>query len=527
MLKALNKIKYKSKEFLILIIIFLALLIYLSLNILLLGERVPISPDESQVLFFSKQLATNSSLIYINDLNLQFTEKVFGSRQYVQNDEKTVPSAFLGFIIYFGLIRSIHENLFVLAGPLLAALCLVYTYKLTSFLLNKKTAIIATSLLAFFPPFIYWTLSFYNNLAELTFLVAGLYYLFTAFRTNRLSSYILFGLFFSLAVWMRYTNLILIPIFSLCYLSLYQFKTKYLYIFIAVGVAILLCIPIFILNKQFYGSPFIMGQNSKNQLVYEIKDVSIPKEKVPFVPFRSFEILIKNNMTYIINFISIVFVIFIIGLIVTIREKVPFLKELLTLCFISLLWILYYQGGYYFGYGSEALLSSSYTRYLLLTYVVFIIFASFVITRMSQKLQILLLTIILVFFLDYSINSRYGIVSLRNQISSALRWQNQIINETSPNAVFLAKGADKTIFPARNVALYQMLSEKQPNKEIGIERTVKLTNELLNKNYPVYILNEDNYEVGEKIDSYIEAFNKSGIDVIPTNIQSVYVLNKR
>src|SRR5690606_19838100 len=161
---------------------------------------------------FSKLLADQSTLIYENPLNATFDEKIFAPRQFVQINEKTVPSAFLGFIIMVGLFRSISEHLFLFVGPVLSTLCLIYIYKLAEFLYIRQSALISISIAGLFPPFLYLTLSYYDYISYLTFLNLCIYYLYLALHFNNLTCVFLSRLMLSSAIWIIYAPFITLPI---------------------------------------------------------------------------------------------------------------------------------------------------------------------------------------------------------------------------------------------------------------------------------------------------------------------------
>src|SRR5947199_4236771 len=108
------KIFKQNLAIIILLILFFIFYTFLRTNYL--GTQIPVSPDEAQALFFSKIFATNFSVIYHNPLNEIFNEKIFASRQFVQINDNTMPSAFLGYIIYLGIFRHINDSLIYISG---------------------------------------------------------------------------------------------------------------------------------------------------------------------------------------------------------------------------------------------------------------------------------------------------------------------------------------------------------------------------------------------------------------------------
>jgi 4-amino-4-deoxy-L-arabinose transferase-like glycosyltransferase len=479
-----------------------------------LGYRPPVSPDESQALFFSKNLATKHTLIAHNSLNEQFSNKIFASRQYVQRGSETTPSAFLGYIFLLGFLQLFHHAFLFLAGPLLAIGCLIFIYKITEQLFTKSSAIYAIILTGTFPVFVYWTASYYNDLAEVFFILASLFYLIKITQNKSLYNYILLAISVSASIWTRYTGIILLPTSILFYAMINRKKIVLTKAIISISIVAILLTPLLFLNNRLYGSPFTYGQKSNNQLVYSAEDPSLPKEVIPFVPFRSASALFKNSSSYLIVFSPLLFIFGIIGALAAYKNLPDNRKYLLLLFTLCILWILYYMGGIYFGYGSEPSLNASYTRYLLLVYVILIIFFSYSINIInSAKLRFALLAASIVVGVNLTIS---GINSLKAQADSSSRWLTAVSQETPANSVLFVKGADKILYPSRNTALYLMLS-KNTQHPTGINNTIKLMKEINDKGYPVYLFNEDNFYAGDPASTYISKLASYGLRVTSRN----------
>lgn len=498
-------------------LVLLFVILYSSINLIYFKERVPVSPDESQVFFFSDLLSRKYTLKYQNPLNSKYNEKIFAARQYVQIEKDTVPSAFLGFIIIVSIFKGINSSLINFVGPILSGLSLFYIFKLSNLIFGKKTAIITLVLQGIFPVFIYWTLSFFNNISELPFLIGGLYYLFNALRKKSVSFYIVTAVFFALSIWIRYTNILLIP---LIYLVSYLFFRKSISltgIIYTLLTFIVLILPLFISNNALYGNFFVFGQNSKNQLVYKIADTDIPKEILPLVPFRDIKYLIKNTQDYILTFIPVL-ILSASGFLFFIKQKTH-RKELFILIGVCVFWGFYYLGGVYFGYGSEPILNSSYTRYLLIVYSVLIIFVSYFIHSINSRLiQVSFLSVLIVSFINITLFSSRGLVLLKGQIESSVIWLKNIEQNTSKKSIIFAKAADKVLFPKRNIALYQMLSEKEEFSGQGITKTLELMKTLLVDNHEIYFLNEDKSNIGIKSEEYLNRLSEFGLKASNYNV---------
>jgi 4-amino-4-deoxy-L-arabinose transferase-like glycosyltransferase len=510
-ISAISRLIYK---YLPAILIIALAFFYIWITARYMGYRLPISPDESQALFFSEKLAVDHTLVVHNPLNEQFSEKIFASRQYIQRGASTMPSAFLGYILFLGFLQTIHHSFIFLAGPLLAAGCLTFVYLIAKNVFSKEVGIFAIILLGSFPVFVYWVASYYNDLGELFFILMILLCLIKLSQNESMKYYILLSLSVAGAIWMRYTGLILIPICLLIYAMLYRKKISVPKALLSFVIVIIFLLPLLYVNNQLYGSPLTYGQKSKDQLVYALEDSNLPKEILPFVPFRSTTAFLKNSSSYLFLLSPLLFIFSILGAVAAYKkmpEKRKFIIILLSFCII---WIAYYMGGIYFGYGNEPTLNASYTRYLLVVYsILLILFSYFIHLINSLKLKATLVAVSLLVGANLTIA---GLTGLKAQAESSLRWRTAIIKATPPNSILFVKGADKILYPSRNTALYIMLS-KNKEKTTGISQTIKLMRQAKDKGYHVYIFNEDNFYPGHKIYDYISKLNTHGLKVVNNN----------
>jgi hypothetical protein len=489
-----------------------------------ISNRMPASPDESQALFFSQNLNNTGSLVYKNPLNLKFNQKIFGSRQYVQNGDNTVPSAFLGYIVMLWLFRFTGSAIILsTAGPLLAVLCLYYVYRLSKLIFSSnKIAYLSVILVGFFPPFIYWTVSYYNDITELAFLIAGFYYLLLLTKVPETKNYILATAMFCLVIWQRYTDILLLGISLTGYLWFVRKKLVRKKLVLSLLVAFVLLLPIAILNHQLYGSIAIFGESDKQQLAYPYISPGVPNARVPLLPFRSLNILLHEFIEYFIIFLPIITSFSLLGLTMRFKRHLADHTEYLF-GFIFVCWCLYYLGGYFFGYDLYPGLSSSYTRYLLPVYTIMLIYGASFIAEFNKRILSLTIVVILVLFTTQTFFSQAGLPAVEGQLRSAGQWHSALLKAVPPNGVVFVKGNDKYVFPARQAALYQVFSNNH-KPGVGVNKTLSLMRSLLQKNYPVYLLQEDQYPVGLSSTTYINQMYKYDLRV--TNYNSSLQLYK-
>lgn len=513
------------------ILIFLLILVFITnycLSKFYIGERLPASPDESQSLFFSKLFAENKTLIYLNPLNEMFEDKIFGGRQFVQDNNKTMPSAFLGYIILLSLSRIIGDV--NILGPISAMICTLFVYKISIKLFqSENTAIIVSIIFSFLPQMIYWTSSYYNNVTDLAFILAFYHFLMKA-KDNKISTLLTVIAVGSFSIYIRYTNILLL----LPSVIFFVFANKNLidkrYILISLIFATVLITPLFIINNFLYGSPFKFGQYGVNQLFYKSLtiDKSIPKEILPLIPFRNYKILVQNLILYQWDLFPMITILSLFSTIYLYRQnKLNSDFILILICIFS--WILYYLGGMYSGYGdSSPYLYSSYSRYLLPVFAFEIMLSTWIITKLGGiRIRILYGIYIIFVFTQYLLMSPRSVGNLQYQAKSDGEFVNTVLKGLNKNVVVFTVGLDKIFIQRANVVLYKILCIDDANS--CPSKIIKIIDTLIDRDYQIVFIDEENVIANLSIFDFISTINVDKYNILSkvSNNIKYYVIEKR
>ncbi|MCK4539571.1 glycosyltransferase family 39 protein [Candidatus Parcubacteria bacterium] len=266
------------------------------------------SPDETANYIFTKLYAQENKLSIEENYNL-FTNDIMHPRSFRSDYGTLKPVSFLGIILVYGKIASIFGyKVIPYLTPFFASLGVIYFYLLVKRLFNKSNAWFSASLLAVFPPYIYFTArSMFHNVLFVVFLIISLYYCLLLARGRlkylkskskskiKLSKKIKFffknneknkkyyldflfaglaGVFMGLAIIIRSSELLwLLPL--LIFLWLFNIKKIGFSRLLVYLVFLLLAIlPALHFNKALYSSYYLGGYSEMNQSIIAIVEAS-------------------------------------------------------------------------------------------------------------------------------------------------------------------------------------------------------------------------------------------------------------
>ncbi len=491
-------------SFVLLALIFIA---YSFFALKISQDYAPTSPDENQYIFYSKFFAENNSFVYINPLNQQFPEKVFTARNYAQEGEKTLPGGFLGQYIIGGLAYKLNPVLIFFISPIFGILTLIYIYKLSRFFVNDTASLSVAFLISIFPPFFLFSVVPFNNIIEAFFFTSFIYYLVKIYFTgnNQIRDLILACTMAMGSIWIRYIDVVFIAIAGVVFAIIYKpiFKIKYL--FTAFCISSLFMLPLLYSNYVLYGGIFELGQVGERFLNISIFNPLSVEQFSPLIPFRNLDFFINNARKYLFNFLGLYLVLAVISIATLLKKDKENKKIYYFLIATILSYFLYYLGGYFSGYDDpDPLVNSSYTRYLLIPYIFLLLLVGIGIFR--QKYFAKYIVLILIFFSILSFQQlAYSKESLSTYLKRVARLNQQkkeFISKTENNSVIFTKYNDKILYPERNVASYLFIKDE-------FKGTEKLIVDLLNKNYPVYWIDETSLDIGPSFNEYRNEFKDS------------------
>ncbi len=114
------------------------------------------SPDETANYYFSKKLAQDGEIGYIEPL-LQESQGILHPRSTMGIDRRVVPTGFLGMILLYGAMASVTgAGIILFLTPLFAALSSISFYVLLTRIFSQKVAMLSAVLLLIHPAYWYY-----------------------------------------------------------------------------------------------------------------------------------------------------------------------------------------------------------------------------------------------------------------------------------------------------------------------------------------------------------------------------------
>lgn len=175
----------------------------------------------------------------------------------------------------------LNKDLVAMSTFLIFILGIVIFYKLLEYYKLDKRFIY---LFALFPPFIFFSRTILSEMYSMVMLL-GLFYAFL--NINKSAKYkVLTGVFMSLALYIRYTNIIPVAIlgiyFLYVYIKEYGIKQVVIKFWITHLIALIALISILVFNYTFYGDFFRSGY------YFSSEEGSLALEQIPAVFFKYF-----------------------------------------------------------------------------------------------------------------------------------------------------------------------------------------------------------------------------------------------
>jgi len=268
-----------------------------------------LSPDETANYVFTKLFGQTGNLSIYESYNIQVGD-IMHPRSFRSDLGEMKPVSFLGIILVFGSIVKITSyKLIPYFTPFFASLGILFFYGIIKILFDKKNAIISSTLLAFFPVYVYYSArSMFHNVLFIVFLLASLYFglkmardkkgdmvewkfFFLPFRYWLFAS--LSGLSFGLAVATRTSELIWLgPTILLIWIVNLR-KIGLIRSLLFLSFSFLAMLPVFYYNQILYSSPYLGGYAEMNQSIINISDASAD--------------IVKSTVTGEINKVSVLF----------------------------------------------------------------------------------------------------------------------------------------------------------------------------------------------------------------------------
>lgn len=466
----------------IVILVVLAILFFFVYSFLIFGNSGHhfTWPDETANYFFINNFIEHSSFSVAEPLN-QIAGNLIKPRSFNIYQGSMVPGSFLGLLLIYGLIgKIVGMGLVQFLTPLLAVLAGIFFYKILLKLFEPKIAFISTLLFYLNPAWWYYAnFSMLPNIAFLTFLLIGIYYLLkidkVVIQKNIL--YVILGsLFIGLALTIRTNEFLWIIGLVGLLLLVYRQKVKWQYVLIGLGVLITVFLPIFYYNQVTYGNYLSFGylrlENGSGlaeQLPTEFKasgSTVVNFVKFLVLPFGFHPRAALNNFfNYFVGLFWWLFVPAVLGLFVFVKKY--YRQEhgvYFLITFLVSLYLLAYYGSWVFEDAMTLKLNRigiSYVRYFLPIYILVLPLAAIFFRQVveyfkNKKVRVLLGLALSLIFIYFTLQVVYlggndNLVEIKENIGDYNLINAKVTVLTENGAVIVSGRSDKIFFPERKV----------------------------------------------------------------------------
>jgi len=493
--------KHKQELF----VYFLAMVFFVASSLFSFSTQSPeftkwLSPDETANYAFTKKFALTGNITINEPLNPQ-VDNIVHPRSMMVDGSELKPMSFLGIIILYGtLARWTSIAIIPFLTPLLGALGLIAFYYLVRILFDRRTALLAACILAFFPPYLYYSSrSMFHNIPFVVLALIGILFTVAMNQENKnawVSKFIypaLGGLFIGLAIITRTSELIWLGP-TLLILWILNFKkigiTKLLVLLAFLGLGLL---PAAYYNQILHGSPLSTGYPQMNNSLTEltqtsgqlitsgITELGLWQKISDIIFYFGFNPKQTAKMTnnYFYAMFAWLFWGAVLGAVIFMVQFSKIKKRqllfLLSLVLLSLILLFYYGSWEFYDNPdpTKSTIGNSYTRYWLPIYLGSIIFTALAINRLcrlfkNQNLRhaarVLSVGILMIWGVTFTLVGRdEGLIeSYYKQKLSQKEWQ-QVLNLTERDSVIITKYHDKLFFPERRV-VYGLFDDDNMNR---------------------------------------------------------------
>ena len=475
-MKKFHKYFYSISLFLI-IISFIATAIYFRSSI----NNAFITPDETvnytSLITFAKTFNFKVENKY--SLNDNFT--IVRPRGLSLNGKYLVPSKYFGMSFFYGFAYIFIKEYVRYITPIIGGVGILIMYHFVMLITsNKKTALLSAFLLAFFPPYFWWSrFSYMENIFGVVLFFFS-FYLLTFFLKNKTPKYLFYASFFlGISCWVRpdYSVFVIAPLSI--FLVFYYKEIGIKKLLLSAVIFSLTIMPVFIYNISLYGKAFTTGTH------YALRMTALGPLGLKIRSLTTLGTNFENTLIKVCN----LFIFSFIGLLIFIKKRNNYFNK------FGIPYLFFAIGGtaiisYILLSGTppvaDIIIDESYTRYYLPLYLCILPGLSILITRLPKKIK--LLTIISYLFFSFfflSSQLKYVLPVTR----AYAKTKENILKNTEINSIIFIDGLDKILYPDRHVASIS-LSESGNISQTVINTIINLIK--YDKTTPIYIYKNSN-----------------------------------
>ena len=472
------------------------------------------SPDETANYFFTRLYAGTGGLTAIEKYN-QIASDIIHPRSFRSDLGVLKPVSFLGMILIYGKLGALTSiKLIPYFTPFFGALGILFFYLLVKEIFGPSTGLVSAGLLAFFPPYFYYSSrSMFHNVLFVVLLVAGFYFAVAMCKKDRIIAVsdedekalrrkvflakiknavprlifpALAGLCFGGAIITRTSELLWLgPVMFFAWLfnSPRLGLVKMIVLVSFIGFAV---VPVLSWNSTLYGGPLNSGYPQMNSslttlassgkgLVQTVIDADLTRQKILWHKFVDtifyFGFDAKKSVKVFYRYFFQMFpwlfaaaffggAVFLVDL-----RRMRARQILFMFCWLAASTVLlFYYGSWDFHDNPDPTritIGNSYTRYWLPIYLGAIVFASLLIVKVTRlaryrwaidSLRLFIVGVAALLSLKFVLfGSEEGLVPTYLNIRAARAEQTAVLAATPPQAAIITRYHDKILFPERRV----------------------------------------------------------------------------
>jgi|GEM_PF-1661537 len=497
----------KFRAIFLLIFLLILFLIYTYINFHV-ENRVGESPDENLQLFFSKQIAEESSIFWHSDLNERYNTTIFRPRASIDIGNNNFMGPYLGLQLILALSRLYGFLGYI--NSLIAVLGILSLYLLCREVHDDKVGLISIVLFGLFPSYLYFANMYYSNIPALTFGMLSLYCFYKGIVKQNMVFLGFSGFFLSFAVHIRITEILFIVPMAVIYLLNRDHNGNLKKDIFLPGVLILagtlglwFIIQEYIKSQQIALSGTSIRSASSSTLVTNDLYSLIKFLVNQFIDNLSFyEITFKN---FIFGYSPLLFILFLLGVVYSYKNEKTLIKRIflyasVMLCLVYFLFYGYMSGTWNYTsqtWGLAVPVDASMSRYFLPIYAIFCVYAAVLLQRvpsmrLNQKFAVI--TVILISYLILNLNVLIIDAERLNRYGE----MDKVVKGLPDDSVVFTKFYDKVLSLHSNVAVYRTQEDVEQDFEIKYffepldikNNVIPLIDKLLSSGVPVYVAND-------------------------------------
>jgi hypothetical protein len=363
-------------------------------------------------------------------------------------DGEVVPKDFVGTMLLYALVMSVHSSLSLFIGPAFAVASAWVLMRIGTELFGdwKPGALAFVAWLAFPPLFSQASFIFVSDLPALTFLLLAVAGFIRYWRKPTTSAVVLLAVCFSVAVLFRYPNVLLAPPFLLALVIGRKLRPSHVAAGGAAAAPFLGSILLF--NWLVYGHPLTTGFHLGAGLIAETVNYS----QESFFKQRP-EVLVRYAWSYGTQGALITPVVMgassAIWAALT-QRGLTRLMAFLTVVTVAIL-VAYYGQQDAWGYRSPQV-NASILRYLLPGFALCTLFGAFACVKAANLWGwgvYLVPLVVIIGGIAYAVDGPAGTRDVRFAVKRATTLEREVIAATEPDAIIAVQIMDKVLFPDR------------------------------------------------------------------------------